>query len=146
MSRYLWILALIVLLALAAVACEEDEEEGTPTATATPTPTVAATGTPAEGVAYPVTVTDMMDRSVTIEAAPQRIAATSPTTLETLYAVGGTAVARESTSDCDAIDVVRVGGPIALLLAVPVHEVERQHSILAGVANCPGCQYSADVP
>jgi iron complex transport system substrate-binding protein len=99
MSKYLWLLALIALLALTAMACEEEEEEGTPTATVSATPTAAATPTPAEGAAYPITVTDMMDRSVTIEAAPQRIVATSPTTLETLYAVGGTAVASTSPSD-----------------------------------------------
>jgi iron complex transport system substrate-binding protein len=122
MSKYLWVLAPIVLLTLAAVACEEDEEEGTPTATGTATPTAAAPATPAAtptpgaGVAYPITVTDMMDRSVTIEAAPQRIVATSPTTLEILYAVGGTAVARESTSDYppEAEGLPEVGGAYRL--------------------------------
>lgn len=110
MSKYLWGLALVALVALAAVACEE-EEEGAPTATATATPTAEATATPADGAAYPITVTDMMDRSVTIEAAPERIMATSPTTLEMLYAVGGTAVARESTSDYppEAKDLPQVG-------------------------------------
>lgn len=119
MRKHLWIPALLVLaalLALAAVACEDDEEEeATPTATATDTPTAAATATPAGGVTYPITVTDMMDRSVTIEAEPQRIVATSPTTLETLYAVGGEAVARESTSDFppEAQDLPNVGSAYA---------------------------------
>ena len=56
------------------------------------------TDTPEPASAYPLTVTDMLGMPVTIPAAPQRIASISPTTTEFLYAVGGTAVVRDSSS------------------------------------------------
>lgn len=99
MKKLLALLLLATVLILVAAACEEEEEgaatppaTGTPTATATPTGTAAAAG-------YPLTLEDMMGRSLTIAAKPQRVVATSPTTVETVYAVGGTLVAREATSD-----------------------------------------------
>ena len=36
---------------------------------------------------------------MTIAAKPQRVVATSPTTVETVYAVGGTLVAHDASSD-----------------------------------------------
>jgi iron complex transport system substrate-binding protein len=101
MKRLLSLLLLTMALILVAAACEEDEEEVESTATAGPTGTPAAaaspTGTAAAG--YPLTLTDMLGRSVTIEAQPQRVVATSPTTVETVYAVGGTLVAHDASSD-----------------------------------------------
>lgn len=73
-------LALALLLALAA-ACGEEEGGG---ATTTSTPTATAT----VGVEYPLTLTDGMGRSVTLEAAPQRIASLSPAATEILFAIG----------------------------------------------------------
>ena len=71
----------------------------TPAPTATPEP---PTATPEHDhmpdVEYPLTVTDMLGRPVTIPEAPQRIASISPTTTEFLYAVGGSAVVRDSSS------------------------------------------------
>jgi iron complex transport system substrate-binding protein len=75
--------------------------EGTATAPVTGTPaaaTAAPTGT-AAAAAYPLTLTDMTGRSVTIAAQPQRVVATSPTTVEAVYAVGGTLVAHDASSD-----------------------------------------------
>ena len=47
---------------------------------------------------YPVTVTDMLGRSVEITEQPERIISISPTATETLYSLGGTAIARDSSS------------------------------------------------
>jgi iron complex transport system substrate-binding protein len=102
MKKLLSLLVLGAVLILVAAACEDEEEgvEGTatPRATGTPAATAAPTGTPA-AAGYPLALTDMMGRSVTITAQPQRVVATSPTTVETVYAVGGTLVARDASSD-----------------------------------------------
>lgn len=47
---------------------------------------------------FPITVTDLLGREVTIDAAPERIVTTSPSAIELLYAAGGTAIARSSTA------------------------------------------------
>jgi iron complex transport system substrate-binding protein len=103
MKKLLSLLLVGAVLILVAAACEDEEEEVGGTATARPTGTAAAataapTSTPA-AAGYPLTLKDMMGRSVTIAAEPQRVIATSPTTVETVYAVGGTLVARDATSD-----------------------------------------------
>ena len=102
MKRLLSLLLLGAALILVAAACGEEEETPQGTATVRPTGTPAATAAPTSTAAaegYPLTVNDMMDRSVTIAAKPQRIVATSPTTVETVYAVGGSLVAHDSSSD-----------------------------------------------
>ena len=112
MKKLLSLLLLSVALALVAAACGEDEEAPT-TATAGPTGTAVTTtvptGTAAAG--YPLTVNDMMDRSVTIAAEPQRVVATSPTTVEMVYAVGGTLVAHDASSNYppEVVDLPAVG-------------------------------------
>lgn len=82
-------------LALGA-ACGGDDDDGNADATAAPTqgasPTAGASATE-----YPLTVTDMIGRSVTIDAQPQAIAAISPTTVEFVYAVGETSVTRTTS-------------------------------------------------
>jgi len=102
MKTLLSLLLLGAALTLAAAACG-DEEEGTqgtatPLATATPVATAAPTGSPVAAV-YPLTLRDMMGRGVTIAAQPKRVVATSPTTVETVYAVGGTLVAHDASSN-----------------------------------------------
>jgi iron complex transport system substrate-binding protein len=83
-------LALALFLALAA-ACGDDDNSGTPTPTAA---VAAAVSTPATtaaapvAVEYPLALTDSKDRSVTLEAAPQRIASLSPAATEILFAIG----------------------------------------------------------
>jgi len=103
MKKLLSLLLVGAVLILMAAACEDEEEEVGGTATARPTGTAAAataapTSTPA-AAGYPLTLKDMMGRSVTIAAQPQRVIATSPTTVESVYAIGGTLVARDATSD-----------------------------------------------
>ncbi len=101
MKRLLLLLLVGAALILVTAACEEDEEEVGGTATARPTSTPAATAAPTDTAAagYPLTLTDMMGRNVTIAAQPQRVVATSPTAVETVYAVGGTLVARDASSE-----------------------------------------------
>lgn len=94
---------LVPVLALAAVAmlfaaCSDDEEEdATPTVTTT-VAAATATATESTAVSFPLTITDLLGREVTIEAAPQAIVTTSPSAIEILYAVGGTAIARSETA------------------------------------------------
>jgi len=101
MKKLLSLLLLGMALILIAAACGEEEQktQGTITARATGSPaaTAAPTGTAAPG--YPLTLKDMMGRSVTIASEPQRVVATSPTTVETVYAVGGTLVAHDASSN-----------------------------------------------
>jgi iron complex transport system substrate-binding protein len=118
MKKLLSLLLLGAVLILVAGACEEEEggteATATPSATGTPVATAAPTGTPTAAV-YPLTLKDMMGRSVTIAAQPQRVVATSPTTVETVYVVGGTLVAHDASSDYppDVADLPTVGGAYA---------------------------------
>ena len=93
MTRML--LGLGVLAAILAVACGGGKEEAAaPTAGAARSPTA---GPAAARTEYPLTVTDMLGRSVTISSAPKAVAALSPTTVEYAYAVGGTSLTRSSS-------------------------------------------------
>lgn len=107
--RYL-LLTAAVASAVFLAACSSDED-----ATATPTETTAATetatATEAAPAAYPVEVTDLFGRTVTIEAKPEVIVAVSPTSVELVYAVGGKVVGRSSsvTLPADAAAATDVG-------------------------------------
>lgn len=85
----------MLALAVLTAACSSSEN-ASPTATGTSAAPAAATE--AAG-AYPVTVTDQLGNEVTIEAAPLRVVALSPTAVELVYAVGGTVVGRSSSAD-----------------------------------------------
>jgi ABC-type Fe3+-hydroxamate transport system substrate-binding protein len=59
----------------------------------------ASTPTPTAPLAkYPISVVDMLGRSVQITQCPTRIVTTAPTATETLYRIGGTAVGVDSSS------------------------------------------------
>lgn len=90
-------IGLATALALAAAACDGDGG-GDADGGATPGAKGAFVPTP-DPVGYPITLTDMLGRQVTIEAAPQRIAAISPAAVEYVYAAGGASVTRPSDSD-----------------------------------------------
>lgn len=75
----------LVLLAILAAACVAPERARETTARATVEPSATATATPA---AFPRTVTDASQRSLTLPAAPQRIVSLSAGATETLFALG----------------------------------------------------------
>ena len=85
----------------------------TETPVPTPVPTAGPTATPQPAPeTYPLEITDMLGRPVTIPARPERIVSISPTATEMLYAVGGSAVARDSSSTFPALvmELPDVGG------------------------------------
>ncbi len=55
-------------------------------------------GPTASTTSYPLEIVDMLNRTVKIQAQPQRVLAISPTTLELVYAVGGTSIGRVSSA------------------------------------------------
>ena len=80
-------------MAGAAAACGSDDDDGDET----PPASASATAEPqetADAVTYPLTLTDMLGRTVTIDDEPQMVAALSPTTVEYVYAVGAESVTR----------------------------------------------------
>jgi iron complex transport system substrate-binding protein len=59
----------------------------------------ADTTTPADtATSYPLTITDILDRTVTLNQKPTSIVTIHPTATETLYRVGGTAIGRDTGS------------------------------------------------
>ncbi|HUV52438.1 MAG TPA: hypothetical protein VMW64_05125, partial [Dehalococcoidia bacterium] len=79
------ILSLFVLSALLISAACSSEPASTPTPTAAP-------------AKYPLSIVDMLGRSVQISQLPTHIVTTHPTATETLYRVGGMAVGVDSSS------------------------------------------------
>ncbi len=68
-------------------------------ATAKPITSTTGTTTPANSItSYPVTVTDMLGRAVTIAQKPSKIVSVSPSATETLYKVGGSTIGRDTSS------------------------------------------------
>ena len=88
MKRWVRVLGLVGVLALLvaapSAACGGEDEGG-------PAPDGGDS-------AYPVTVTDLLGRRVTINSKPERIVTTSPSAIELLADVGGAAVARSTTA------------------------------------------------
>ena len=81
---------------------EAQTEAATPTRGPEMTPVTTREPTPEpepEPAAYPVETVDMMGRTVSIHDEPVRIVSISPTSTEILYAAGGTAIARDSSSN-----------------------------------------------
>lgn len=70
----------------------------TTAATTSPTVTALPVTTTAANAIYPMTVTDISGRTVTVSKKPVSIVTTSPTATEALYKVGGTAVGRDTSS------------------------------------------------
>ncbi len=78
---HIFLLATLLITA----ACSSDETDSTPTPAATQ-------------ANYPLTVVDLLGRSVQINQIPTHIVTTHPAATEMLYKVGGTAVGRDSGS------------------------------------------------
>ncbi len=109
--RYRSLMVLALPAILLAVACGGGTSSTDKTATAAAKPaTTAAAKTPAgtatsaapKATTYPLTVTDMSKKSVTIPAEPKSVAAISPTTVEFVYAVGGTSKTRPTSAKLQA--------------------------------------------
>lgn len=99
-SRGQWQMSVATLaLALAIAACG-----GGGGATKPATPDAAATAAPSggpgelAGPTYPLTVTDMLGRRVTLNASPFYVAALSATTVEEVFAVGARSVTRPASA------------------------------------------------
>ncbi len=84
-KAFIVILSLFVLSALLISAACSSEPAATPAPTAVP-------------AKYPLSVVDMLGRSVQISQCPTHIVTNAPTATETLYRVGGTAVGVDSSS------------------------------------------------
>jgi iron complex transport system substrate-binding protein len=84
-------LMIICIAVIALVACSSNTSSSTPKQTITPSPA-------SSGTIYPLTVIDLLGRSVQVEQKPSRIVTISPTATEMLYQVGGQAVGRDSSS------------------------------------------------
>src|SRR3989304_1185732 len=82
------LLLVVSVIGLLAVACSNTET--TPATTAAVPTSIQTT--------YPLTITDILGRTVTLNQNPSRIVTVHPTATETLYRVGGTAVGRDTGS------------------------------------------------
>ncbi len=105
LRRYRLLLVLAPPAMLLAAACGGTSSADKTATAAAPAATSAAT-TPAaspsaaapQATTYPLTITDMLKRTVTIESQPAAVAAISPTTVEFVYAVGGTSKTRPTSA------------------------------------------------
>ncbi len=82
------LLLLVSVIGLMTTACSGTETTSTTTTT---TPTGMHTS-------YPLTITDILERTVTLNQKPSRIVTVHPTATETLYRVGGIAIGRDTGS------------------------------------------------
>ncbi len=80
-------LTMIIIMTslMATTACSQNKNEETTTSTPT-------------GTSYPLTVTDLMGRTVTVNQKPVKIVTVHPTATETLYKVGGVVVGHDTGS------------------------------------------------
>ncbi len=91
-------LALAAVVLVAACGDSGDATKTTPAGAGTKQPaSVTPIATAAAATTYPLTVTDMLGRSVTIAKKPVAIAALSPTTVEYVFAVGAVSKTRTSS-------------------------------------------------
>src|SRR5688500_13017815 len=93
--------ALFAAVALLGFACGGDDDDDTGIDSTQPAGT-SATSPSAATSAYPVTVTDMLGRSVEIKAKPVTIVAVSPTAVEFVYAAGSKVVGRSASVEFPA--------------------------------------------
>jgi len=96
------LMLLISVISLLIVACSNTET----TSTSTTKPSTSM------HTSYPLTITDILDRTVTLNQKPSRIVTVHPTATETLYRVGGTAIGRDTGSKYppEAMSLPTIGG------------------------------------
>ena len=95
-TRISTLAVLIATVSLLTIGCggDDDDDTGGDTTQAA----VTSSASPSAAIsAYPVTVTDMLGRSVEIKARPATIVAVSPTAVEFVYAAGGKVVGRSAS-------------------------------------------------
>jgi iron complex transport system substrate-binding protein len=85
MKRCILLLTLLMILLAAAVAGCAPATAPMPTPGPSPALSVSSTGQPSS---FPIALTDDLGRQVTVSALPRRIVSLSPSTTETLFAVG----------------------------------------------------------
>ena len=95
------LLLLVPVVSLLAAGCSGTETTATNTTTTTDM-----------GTSYPLTVTDILGRTVALDQKPSHIVTIHPTATETLYRIGGTAVGRDTGSKYppEAQSLPTVGG------------------------------------
>lgn len=91
--------AALAATAFAACGGDDDTEDATATTPAGGATQAATTATGSTKTSYPLKVKDMLGRDVEIKAKPTTIVALSPTTVEYVYAVGGTVAGRSQTAE-----------------------------------------------
>ena len=89
--------AVMFLMLVFVFACNTGEDS-VDNEKATSIDTSMATDAPSVDEAYPLTLTDLLGRQITVNEEPKRIIGISPTAMEMLYKVGGKAVGRDSGS------------------------------------------------
>ena len=105
------LLVLLAALALVFSGCGDDGDEAEITPSPTSDSSAASSPTPA---AFPVSITDDNDVSVTVETAPERIVALAPSFVEVLFAIGAgdAIVAADENTDYppEAASIPKISG------------------------------------
>ncbi|MBN1449458.1 MAG: cobalamin-binding protein [Anaerolineales bacterium] len=125
MSRKLSVQLLTLAIVMALAACRPavgETLEVEPTPMSTQEPVEEPTAEPASESLWPMTLTDGLDREITLEKAPERIISLSPSNTEVIFAAGAGNLVVGDTEYCDypeeAKAITKVGGFSATTISV----------------------------